>query len=360
MLVPAPAAGEAASSRTSGQSQVAQHEPDQPAGQARRRSTRRRRARIPGPRAGYCTVADTSWSGCSSPVTRPGAHARPARGGAARRAHAPGDARRLRRPGAPARPRARRCARAIEQGRPHSMVLYGPPGSGKTTLARIVAAHAQRRVRGGSAPSRPAAPRSRAVIERADAPPPDRRRADDLLPRRDPPLQQGPAGRAAAGRRGGPGDADRGDDREPVLRGQLGAALAHAGLRAAARSTAEEVAVLLRRALERGECGAATVDDEVIEFLAARAGGDARAALTALELALRDRRRTAARSRSTHAEDALQRKRAALRQATATSTTTTSRPGSRPRAARTPTPRSTTSRSCSRAARTRASSRGGW
>ena len=31
---------------------------------------------------------------------------------------------------------------AIESGQPHSMVLYGPPGSGKTTIARIVASAA--------------------------------------------------------------------------------------------------------------------------------------------------------------------------------------------------------------------------
>jgi len=33
--------------------------------------------------------------------------------------------------------------RAIAEGRPHSMLFWGPPGSGKTTLARLVAAHCE-------------------------------------------------------------------------------------------------------------------------------------------------------------------------------------------------------------------------
>ncbi len=37
----------------------------------------------------------------------------------------------------------RALAESVAIGRPHSMILWGPPGSGKTTLARLVAHHAQ-------------------------------------------------------------------------------------------------------------------------------------------------------------------------------------------------------------------------
>ena len=175
--------------------------------------------------------------------------------------------------------------------------------------------------------------------------PQGRGRADDLLPRRDPSLQQGPAGRAAARGRGGAGDADRGDDREPLLRGQLGAALTRrsstscaplepshirqpAGPRARRPRTGDRRAPdgrsrgagAARRALGRRRAGGA---------LRARARGGDRAGR---EPSGRPRRpprtRCSARRSATTAR--------------AIATTTTSRPGSRRPAPPTPTHRSTT------------------
>ena len=59
---------------------------------------------------------------------------------------------------------------AIETGEPHSMILYGPPGSGKTTLARIAATHAGAAFEEASAVNAGRA-EVRAVIERAQGAP---------------------------------------------------------------------------------------------------------------------------------------------------------------------------------------------
>jgi putative ATPase len=188
---------------------------------------------------------------------------------------------------------------AIEQGRPHSMILYGPPGSGKTTIARIVAAEARAAFEELSAVEA-GRPEVRKVLERAA----HRRRAsgeptiffldeihrfnkaqqDALLPA----VEEGLVTLIGA------------TTENPYF--EVNAALlSRCQVYELQALDAAAVEVLVRRAIAVLD---ARVDEEAIAFLAARAGGDARTALAALELAAA----TAGRVTLEAAEDALQRR----------------------------------------------------
>jgi len=171
---------------------------------------------------------------------------------------------------------------AIEHGRPFSMILYGPPGSGKTTLARIVAASADAAFEELSAVNAGKA-EVRGVIDRAV----ERRRGgrptiffldeihrfnkaqqDALLPA----VEDGLVTLIGA------------TTENPYFEVNS-ALLSRAQIIELQALTPGDVELLLRRAIEREECGEHAVADEVLEFMASRTGGDARAALTALEVA---------------------------------------------------------------------------
>jgi putative ATPase len=196
--------------------------------------------------------------------------------------------------------------RAIEEGHPHSMILYGPPGTGKTTLARMLATNADAAfeelsaVQVGRAEVRELLKRAEERLRGTGQPTIffldeihrfNKAQQDALLPA----VEEGLVTLVGA------------TTENPYF--EVNSALISRCRIYELRLLSDaDVRALLERALGSpdGIAEAPRVEDEALDFLAARSAGDARTALAALEIAAESAEDGVVTLAA--AEDALQRK----------------------------------------------------